>query len=302
MKKLVLIGLFLFTSTGLAAQIVDGRRINKYEHFLSVFATFQQEAPYLKEWIEYNKLMGVNHFYLYNNNSTDNYLQILQPYIDSNEVDLIERPSHRQANLSSYRTEALRDAIARSRDETRWLAIIDVDDFLLPLNWGSLTEMLDEHENYGQVIVMRRYFGTSHAEKIPEGKLLIETLLYREEFVPGKINPSKPIVKPQVVESADIHECRLKPHCQTKFYNDGLEEYPPVILNHYWTRDLDFLLTVKRERMEKRRKKIWTQEEIDHYSSIYNDVCDEIMLFFAPYVRVGLFGEKPEFLFSRSKS
>ncbi len=30
-------------------------------------AVFQNEAPYLKEFIEFHKLMGVEHFFLYNN-------------------------------------------------------------------------------------------------------------------------------------------------------------------------------------------------------------------------------------------
>ena len=40
---------------------------------VSACAIFQNEAPYLKEWIEYHRLIGVEHFYLYNNGSTDNY-------------------------------------------------------------------------------------------------------------------------------------------------------------------------------------------------------------------------------------
>lgn len=298
MKKYLIIGLLFFATSGLSAQMLDISRKNKYEHFLSVFALFQQEAPYLKEWIEYHKLMGVDHFYLYNNNSQDNYLEVLKPYLETGEVDLIDWPSPQNSNWTPYQYGALRDAVARASKETRWLAIIDVDEFFLPLDWGSLTEMLDDHEEYGQVVVMWRYYGTSHVEKIPEDKLLIETLLYREEFMPGKVNQSKPIVKPQVVETADIHECQMIPNCATKYYNDGLKEYPPVLLNHYWTRDLDFLLNVKRERQERHRKKSWTQEDIDHYSNLYNDVLDEIMLFFAPYVREAMFGEKPSHLFS----
>ena len=36
---------------------------------VAVCAIFKNEAPYLKEWIEFNHLVGVEHFYLYNNNS-----------------------------------------------------------------------------------------------------------------------------------------------------------------------------------------------------------------------------------------
>ena len=43
---------------------------------------FRNEAAYLKEWIEYHHLAGVEHFWLYNNNSTDQWQDVLQPYID----------------------------------------------------------------------------------------------------------------------------------------------------------------------------------------------------------------------------
>lgn len=60
---------------------------------------FQNEAPWLKEWITYHhKVLGVDHFYLYNNDSTDDFMKILQPYIDNGIVELIDwssnDPSH----------------------------------------------------------------------------------------------------------------------------------------------------------------------------------------------------------------
>lgn len=51
------------------------------QYKVSVCAIFKNEAPYLKEWIEFNRIVGVEHFYLYNNNSEDNYEEIIAPYI-----------------------------------------------------------------------------------------------------------------------------------------------------------------------------------------------------------------------------
>ena len=47
------------------------------EYLLSICAIFKNEGHYLKEWIEFHKLQGVEHFFLYNNNSTDDYEQVL---------------------------------------------------------------------------------------------------------------------------------------------------------------------------------------------------------------------------------
>ena len=35
------------------------------KHQLSICAIFKNEAKFLKEWIEYHRLVGVDHFYLY---------------------------------------------------------------------------------------------------------------------------------------------------------------------------------------------------------------------------------------------
>lgn len=39
------------------------------QYELAICAIFQDEAAYLKEWIEFHKLVGVQHFYLYNHAS-----------------------------------------------------------------------------------------------------------------------------------------------------------------------------------------------------------------------------------------
>lgn len=49
-------------------------------------AIFKNEGRFLKEWIEYHRLIGVDHFFMYNNNSTDNYIEILSKYINEGIV------------------------------------------------------------------------------------------------------------------------------------------------------------------------------------------------------------------------
>ena len=38
---------------------------------LAIAAIFRDEAPYLKEWIEFHRAVGVERFYLFDNLSTD---------------------------------------------------------------------------------------------------------------------------------------------------------------------------------------------------------------------------------------
>ena len=57
--------------------ILDNNFVDKPKVFLSVVAIAKNEAPYIKEWIEYHKLVGVERFYFYDNGSTDNTREVL---------------------------------------------------------------------------------------------------------------------------------------------------------------------------------------------------------------------------------
>jgi len=285
MKKWLTIIFCVCLPAQIFSQFLEEPRKNRYKYFLSIATQFQQEGRFLKEWIEYHKLVGVEHFYLYNNSSADDYLEVLAPYIESGKVDLIDWPSSRTVRWDGAQCASVQNAIKFSQDETRWLAIMDVDEFLVPLQHYSLVDFLKEHDNYAQIVVMWRYFGTSGVEKIPDDQLMIETLIKREAFVPGKINLVKSIVKPKAVQAGKIHESTLKPGFKAKFYNDGLEEFPPIIMHHYWTRDYNFLMNVKHERQQRLYRRSWTEEETDYYKNVYNDVEDDTMLFYAEFLR-----------------
>ena len=62
------------------------------QYKVTICAIFKNEGPYLREWLEYHMMIGVEHFYMYNNCSDDDYLTILKPYIDDNIVTLIDWP------------------------------------------------------------------------------------------------------------------------------------------------------------------------------------------------------------------
>ena len=59
---------------------------------LSACAVIKNEAKYIKEWIEFHRIVGVEHFYLYNNGSTDRIYKVLRPYIRQGIVTLVEWP------------------------------------------------------------------------------------------------------------------------------------------------------------------------------------------------------------------
>lgn len=58
------------------------------KHYLSVCCIFKDEAPYLEEWLRFYSLIGVEHFYLYDNDSTDAFKAVLAPWAAAGKVTL----------------------------------------------------------------------------------------------------------------------------------------------------------------------------------------------------------------------
>ncbi len=111
---------------------------NLFPYNLAVVAIFKDEAPYLKEWLDYHLLAGAEHFYLYNNDSSDDYEKILAPYVETNLVTLIDW-SGQIMQMPAYN-----DALNRYRFFCRHMAFIDLDEFIFPKTGQSIVEVADE--------------------------------------------------------------------------------------------------------------------------------------------------------------
>jgi hypothetical protein len=59
--------------------------------YLSICAIFKDEAPYLAEWIEFHRHVGVERFLLYDNLSTDNGREVLEPWARTGIVTVSDR-------------------------------------------------------------------------------------------------------------------------------------------------------------------------------------------------------------------
>jgi hypothetical protein len=178
-----------------------------YDYELVVAAIFKDEAPYFKEWIEYHKMLGVEHFRLYNNDSRDNYLTVLQPYIQRGEVTLIDWPSTKE-DLNNWclytQWPACKDSIEYYKERSKWLAIIDIDEFIVPLESSSITQFLENYESYPGVVINWQCFGTSYVQQIPPDKLMIEMLCLKAVPNSTRNLPVKSIVRPELVDTTKM--------------------------------------------------------------------------------------------------
>jgi hypothetical protein len=235
----------------------------KYE--LCIAAIFQNEARFLKEWVEFHKSVGVEHFWLYNNNSTDNFHEILQPYIESGLIELIEWPSVQEENdwkhfCFEVKTGAYNDALRRAcKVKAKWLALIDIDEFIFSPERKDIRKILNEYfKDVSSIYVNRQTFGMNDITELASGESLLKNMISK-----GRKELSylcKSIVKPKCVKfCANPHYCKMKKgHHIVNGEGNKIPSYTleklyidKIRINHYWTRDRKYFLEVKIPRYQK---------------------------------------------------
>jgi hypothetical protein len=166
-----------------AVQANDSTPDKKYN--LSICTIFKNEAKFFKEWIEYHRLAGVDHFYLYDNDSTDDYLKVLNPYLQEGIATLIRWPSLLKEKSEedafywamSVQIPAYENAIlTKAIQETKWLMFLGVDEFLVVNQEMPLQQFLKQYETYPGVELSTDYFDAFNTD-IGSRKLLIETVV-----------------------------------------------------------------------------------------------------------------------------
>jgi len=151
--------------------------------YLSLCALYKDHADYLREWIEFHRLVGVERFFLYDNESRDQHQAVLAPYVERGIVEVHHWPSPQSVDrgVPWAVIDAFTDAIRKHRDDSRWIGFIDIDEFLFSPAGRSLPEVLAGFEQFAGVEVSRFDFGPSgHAER-PDG-LVIESYTRRRRY------------------------------------------------------------------------------------------------------------------------
>jgi len=127
--------------------------------YLAACAIFRDEAPYLAEWIAFHRLVGVEHFFLYDNGSEDDPERVLGPFLDEGVVTL--RPWPTPFHLHAAR-DAYADCVHRLRGRrVRWLACLDLDEFLFAPRSPTLPPVLSAYEAHPGVVVRWQVYGSS---------------------------------------------------------------------------------------------------------------------------------------------
>lgn len=254
---------------------------NNFKYRVSIVAIIKNEAAYIEEWVKYHLVVGIDHFYIFDNGSTDGTLELLEPYIRNNKITLIDFPGFRM-QIKAYNT-----AIRKFKNESKYIAFIDADEFIFPHDKKDICEIVDSHLTgfrNGGLVVNWRMFGSSGHEKKPDG-YVIENYLYRANDKNGEgnqciksiVNPRKvlwfhnphyPVYYPFVYAVSEKNK-KVK---KWENYDECIKE---IQLNHYFTKS-------KEEWIKRRgvaRADTGTKRQMDEfYKHDNNDIYDDRML------------------------
>lgn len=216
---------------------------------LVVCAVFENEAPYLPEWLAYHHLVGVEHFVLYDNGSTDDPALAIRHSPLAKDVTLIRWPQ-RPGQAAAYRHFI--DIFAPGFE---WVAFLDVDEFLLPLNSRNVADALERQSTAAAVLVQRRVFGPGAWQEPPPGLVIenydrradddfpanrhVRTIARCSELQDVTPNPNEFRVSGPVFDTAGHLAPNSAIQAQTCHEN--------LVINHYYTRSRrDWLAKLQR--------------------------------------------------------
>ena len=259
--------------------------------YLSICAVYRDEAPYLREWVEFHRLVGVERFFLYDNRSGDEHREVLAPYVADGSVTIHDWPQW-PAQIQAYD-----HCLKQHSEDSRWIAFIDLDEFLFSPEGTPLAGVLREFEEFPGVGVNWAVFGSSGHRTTPAG-LVIESYLRRTDD-PGINRHIKSIVDPR----------RVRGFCVPHFfmYDQGLavdEQQRPITgppyshtdgvsfdrlrLNHYATKsEEEFRLKLARGPADSSipKRERFSEAQLARIARQYDEVEDRTILMHLPQLR-----------------
>jgi len=250
---------FLFHSKEIPNLKIEQKLIK--HNYIALVLIIKDEAKYVCEWIEYHRLIGVEHFYIYDNESSDNLHQILEEYINEGIVTYIYLPG------KCMQLPAYNDAITRFKNQNSWMGFVDSDEFIVISKSNSLINFLKDFEADGALGINWIIFDSNGQLNRPHKGFVIDnfTQIYQNDNHP--INRHiKTIVQPTRVKYyVSPHFCILKDGAKIVDENHQPIQIPfsaknntsKIRINHYFSKSKQELIKkINRGLADKKEKRI----------------------------------------------
>lgn len=206
-------------------------------NYLSIAVIARGEAPYVWEWAKYHFGMGVDHIYFYDNDPNPQASSLLFNLFVKKVTIIPFKGDTQQTSMTI-------NALNTFRHDTRWLAFIDVDEFLVPIKTNNLKTFLEPYERYAAVCPHWRLFG-SNGERSYRAVPVVERFTRRASEVDRHV---KSIVDPtRTFRWVTVHKYThstpaVDEHCNPIPETESRPEPATadfIQLNHYVTKSYD---------------------------------------------------------------
>jgi len=189
-------------------------------HGVAIAACVKNEAGYIEEWVRFHRAVGIRHFYIYDNGSTDDTCALLRSLLNEDTLTVIPWAGRMRDTATSTilngQVIVFAHAILNFGCYYRWMAFIDVDEFLLPKQARTVEQALEAVGDFPNVSLPWHMFATSGHEAPPDGPLTLNYTQRGADPMTRNENVSnfKCIVDPCEVTEVSVHQF------QTRAYGD----------------------------------------------------------------------------------
>jgi hypothetical protein len=194
---------------------------SSYEQLTLCTSPLHNQDKFLIQWLEFHRLVGFRRFAIYNATDTNNRLSsVLNVYAQKypNLVDVIQwnfSPLGLTDVIGSryFQVEALHDCLIRYGDQSEWLGMIDLDEYIVPLPpYETVLDYLHDsvgRRKIGSVNLWSLFYCTKKTDKYtPEeedlNRLTIERFVVRAPTL-YKDGRQKYLYRPRFVQYLTIH-------------------------------------------------------------------------------------------------
>ena len=130
---------------------------------LSILAMFKNESMIIEDWIIHYLKEGVNHFYLIDNGSVDDYWTKINKY--ENYITIVKDSTRLPNGTQTYLYNKI--FLETIKRETKWLIICDIDEYIYAKN-GNIMNVLNKlSENVEKIWLPWKIFGSNGNIKQP---------------------------------------------------------------------------------------------------------------------------------------
>lgn len=263
---------------------------------LNICSIVKDESFYLEEWIEYHLLQGVDYFYMYSNDSTDETNQILDNYKSLKILDWKPWPRRHDASTQLF---AYHDFLITHKTSDHWCAMIDADEFLYVSPFITVKQWINQFDiedkfNPNAIVVPWMLYGTNgHIDRTDS--LVMERFTRRSEYYDQHV---KTILRPYQTKGIanDVHSFSIQGLTVNAWFEPVPDKTPvfefqagrkltvPILrVNHYHTKSTEEY----RKRCAKGRVDIEGSRDFDENLPMHdrNEVEDLGMLTFAEKIK-----------------